>query len=245
MKSLLLMLTFFTRLPIKYPFEYKEEDFIKGVNFVSLIGLTIGVLLWIISFSSIYLKKPITVLLIWLFYLWITGGLHIDGLADSFDGLFSNRDKERILEIMKDSRIGTFGVLAIIFTLIFNLVISYYLDYKTFIIMPVIGRSCAVIACSISDYARKERGMGKGFIENCEIKEVFFNLVITGIVALFVFNNYIFILGILLTFIIILLLTNKIKSKIGGMTGDTVGAIIEVSQSIFIFSIYLIKELMI
>jgi len=240
MKSIILMLTFLTRLPIKYSFDFKREDFIRGIVFVPVIGLIIGLMLWIISLTHHYLHKPIVVLMVWTTYIFITGGLHIDGLSDTIDGIFSNRTKDRVLEIMKDSRVGTFGVLGILIILGYNVLLCLYIDYKYLIIIPVIGRCCALIACSISNYARNE-GLGKDFIENCHKREGIIATFLMILIGILISGLKVIIL-LLFLILITLQLTKYIKSKIGGMTGDTIGFIIETTQTIGILGIYIMER---
>ena len=244
MKSLLLMIVFITRIPIKYPYEYKDEDFIKGVKLIPVIGLIVGLAIFIPTLFRDYLDKPIIIILVWFTYIWITGGLHIDGLTDTFDGIFSNRDKERILEIMKDSRIGTFGVIGLLFILLSNITLSYYIDYKILILVPVVGRTSSIIACSLSKYARSEMGMGTIIVENCKKKEVIFAVTFTLLVFIILKLKLLMIIPILFTQILVVLLTKYIKGKIGGMTGDTIGFTIEVSQTIYLFFTYFISKVL-
>lgn len=244
MKSLLLMIVFFTRIPIKYKHEYREQDLKRGIMYFPLIGLIIGVSLWLPSLAKDFLDKPVIILVSWLIYLWITGGLHIDGLADTFDGIFSNRDKDRMLEIMKDSRIGTFGVLGIIFIILSNLIISFNIDYRFLLLLPIVGRTSALISASTSEYARNEAGMGTTFINHCKLKEVLIGIIFTFMISTLVFNYKVALLT-FVTFIITLLQTSYIKKKINGTTGDTLGFVIEISQTVFIFTAYLFKGLII
>lgn len=241
MRSLLLMIVFFTRIPIKYKWEYSDEDFKKGIIFYPFIGLIIGTIIWLPSLMKDFLDKPVIILLSWMLYIWITGGLHIDGLADTFDGIFSNRDKDRMLEIMKDSRIGTFGVLGIIFIILTNLAISNYIDYKMLLLVPIIGRSSALLAASISNYARKEAGMGYVFINSCNLRQAVLGILIALLSTLLI--DYSIAIPVLVTFLVVIMQTKYIKGKIDGMTGDTIGFIIEISQTFFIFFVYLFKGL--
>ncbi|WP_279230389.1 adenosylcobinamide-GDP ribazoletransferase [Thermohalobacter berrensis] len=236
------MLTFMTRLPIKYPYKFKEDDFVKGILYLPIVGLVIGLILWLPTFLYVYFDRFFISVLVWLVYLWVTGGLHIDGLADSFDGLFSNRNRERILEIMKDSRIGTFGVLSIFFVLIFNITLTYYLDFKVLLLVPIIGRAMALFSCSLSNYARED-GMGESFIKNCGTKEAIFGVIFSLITSIIVLGYVKGLATTLIVLVIIYLLTKNIKGKIGGMTGDTVGFVIELSQTFFLLSNYVLRSI--
>jgi len=222
MKGIILMFNFFTRIPIYI--EYNEKDFSKGMYFLPLIGLIIGFFMYICSYIPV--EKPIYVLFSWILYIWITGGLHLDGLADSFDGIFSNRNKEEILRIMKDSRIGTFGVIGLIIIILTNLIFSYYINYMYILIIPIIGRSSALLSASISTYA-KNTGMGYTFIIHSNLKKFFISLLLISPVLL-LFNIYV-LLPTIITYIFVIYLTKKLSKKIGGMTGDTIGLVIELS----------------
>ncbi|WP_425446712.1 adenosylcobinamide-GDP ribazoletransferase [Dethiothermospora halolimnae] len=243
MRSLLLMIVFFTRIPIKYKYEYREEDLKRGIKLFPLIGTLIGAFIFLPSLLDKYLDKPIIIVFSWMMYIWITGGLHIDGLADTFDGVFSNRDKKRVLEIMKDSRIGTFGVIGIIFILISNIALSNYIDYKILFLLPILGRTSSIISASVSNYARKELGMGTTFINNSGIKEVLISLLYTMIIS-YILLGYRILIGEIITFVTVLAITKYIKDKIDGMTGDTIGFVIEISQTVFLFVSYLTFKLL-
>lgn len=236
MKQFILMLTFLTRIPVPFHFDFTEEDFAKGTVFIPVIGLIIGIILYGISLLTNNLDAPIQALIIWSIYILITGGLHIDGLADTIDGLFSSRDKNRMLEIMQDSRIGTFGVIVIGIVFYSNCLLSRYIEPYYLIIIPVVGRSCALLACSISSYA-KERGMGKAIVEKCDIKITFFSILIFSIMILFFPKT---VIPIIMIIILTLVLTKYIHSKIRGITGDSIGFIIESTQTLMLFLLYLI-----
>lgn len=238
MKSLLLMITFFTRIPVHYTYDYDERDFTKGIKLLPIIGLMIGIFLYIPTLLEDYFHRSVLIVLIWTIYLFITGGLHIDGLADTFDGIFSYRKKEEMLNIMKDSRIGTFGVIGILWLLLLNLSLSYYIKNIFLIIVPIVGRASALLSASISSYARKEGGMGSAFIENCGIKEGLLGIVLSLVLG-FVIGDFPMIASLLATFITVIILTKNISKKLDGMTGDTIGAIVEISQTLFMFFCYI------
>ena len=79
MKSILLMITFFTRIPVTYNYEYNEEDFIRGIKFLPLIGLIVGAIMYVPVFFQYVIHGPIIALLTWVIYIGITGGFYIDG----------------------------------------------------------------------------------------------------------------------------------------------------------------------
>src|SRR5579859_6748574 len=89
-----------------------EAELVIGSLYFPLVGLLIGLILCVLSiFSGPYLPSLALAALLVVVNIWLTGGLHLDGLMDACDGLFGGRSRERKLEIMRDSSVGSFGVL--------------------------------------------------------------------------------------------------------------------------------------
>lgn len=237
------MILFLTRIPLTYPYKYSDDDFLGGIKLTPLIGLIIGLFITIPFALGSYLDKAVLVLIVWMLYVWITGGLHIDGFTDTIDGLFSNRDKDKIFEIMSDSRIGAFGVIGFVFMTLFNLILSYYVSYKFFILMPIIGRVSSLLAASISSYAKDSMGMGTLYVENSSLRDVVSGNIFLVIISLVLRLKLKYLIPILLTQFVVVLLTKYIKKKIDGMTGDTIGFIVEISQTIYLFFVYIIIKI--
>jgi adenosylcobinamide-GDP ribazoletransferase len=238
MKGFILMLTFLTRIPIKYTFSFNSDDFVKGIKYMPFIGLLIGGCLFPVSYFGDNIVPSILSLLVIILYLIITGGLHLDGLADVSDGIFSYRDRDKIFEIMKDSRIGSFGVISLILYFISMVTIIGYSDPVTILLFPLVGRCFALLICSISEYA-KESGMGKEFVEKTKYSYVIFGFVLLFSLII-VFNKLLLIGAVFITGIIVLFVNNSIHKKLGGITGDVIGMTIEFSQVIFLLSAYLL-----
>lgn len=238
---LILMIQFFTRIPIPIKTKFTNEDFGKGLIFAPVVGLIIGGILFG-SYKLLILFFPIPLVVVFnvFIYIAITGGLHLDGLADTFDGIFSGRSKDRILEIMKDSRIGTFGVLALIAIIISDIVLISYINTNAipyvFLLMPVAGRIGSFISAGISKYA-KEDGLGKSFIDFCGNKELIIGIVISFIIF-YIFLGLKGVNIVFLTHITALILTYFFTRKINGATGDILGAICELNQFAFLLIVY-------
>ncbi|WP_053956628.1 adenosylcobinamide-GDP ribazoletransferase [Inediibacterium massiliense] len=243
MKRLILMIQFFTRIPISVNLEVTEEDFSEGIVYFPLVGLIIG--MFIVSLYYIGYKLGGILLgsvLCVTGEVFITGGLHLDGLGDTFDGVYSNRPKDQILEIMKDSRLGTNAALAIFLTLllkisfIFSLPVPYV--YGVLIVMPTFSKLCVVYAARFSTYARKS-GMGNFFIGKTNNKHLIIAIVSSIIIGLiyikaipFVLVGYLFSIG----------YVKHITDKIGGMTGDTLGAISELAEIVYLFYFLILEK---
>ena len=237
MKSFILALSFFTRIPFIIV-EFDEVVFAKSVKWAPVVGLLIGSFLYLISLVLQDLDSMVVNIIIIMAYILITGGLHLDGLSDTADGIFSGRDKDKILEIMRDSRVGTFGVLSLGLWLASILIILGVVPREAIIIFPVVGKSAPIVSAYFSKYIRTE-GLGKIFASNCKALEFSFALIISCATSLIL--GWQGLLSNLIALFIVYLTTRHLKKIIGGITGDTMGFVCEVSQVIFLFSIYLLQ----
>lgn len=237
MRSFLLMLSFFTRLPVKR-IAYEEKVYIKGIKYVPFIGLLMGMILYGLSFLSLILDKPVVTLLLIISYIILTGALHLDGLADTCDGIFSGRSRERILEIMRDSQTGVYGVISIGFWFIFYAVLLNYVPYEALILMPVVGKSAPILSAYFGNYIRQD-GLGKVFAENSGKIELSIAMILPVLISIFLTPYFLISIGI--AFLSVLAATGQFKKIIGGVTGDTMGFVCETSQMIFLLTVYIIK----
>ena len=219
-----------TRIPIPIKVDYNEKDFGKSIKYFPILGLLIGLILYFVYFIAA--KFTDNKLLIAVFLIItetvITGGIHLDGLADTFDGIFSYRPKERILEIMKDSRIGTNGAIVLIIYFLSKTVLLSEVGLKYIIIMPVISRIATVINAGLGTYARKT-GMSNAIMDYNEKSDILISLIFTIVISFFFAG----INGIIITFIcflFILYFMHYITKKIDGITGDTMGASLELTS---------------
>lgn len=241
MKQFLIALQFLTILPVRIS-EVKEKDFGKSLVYFPIVGMLIGCLLTLSLFVFSFLPPQVSVVLILVISIIITGGIHLDGFADTCDGLYGFKSKEEILKIMRDSCIGTMGVIGIICLLLLKFTILAGIPketlWKSLIMMAVFARWIQGLACSISNYARQD-GKAKYFIEYADKKGVFIGGLFT--LALFLLlANFKGLILFTISLVPIFLFINYIKRKIGGMTGDTIGATNEVAEIlILLFCLFL------
>ncbi len=254
MKSFFLMLGFFTKIPVPHV-EYTEELYGRGLKLVPFVGLLIGVILYGVSFLSLFLDQEVTALILAAVYLLLTGGIHLDGLADTCDGLFSGRDRDKMLEIMKDSRIGTYGVLSLILWFLFFFVTLQHIPSVMLLIMPMVGKVAAILSGHRAEYARKD-GLGKVFVSHCTIKAVMIGVllpsILIGVMGMSgllwqenpqrIFMIIFLEIAMIFSLLMIFLITEGIKEKLGGVTGDTLGFVCEIGQVIFVAMGYLFYQ---
>ena len=163
MKSFFIGLQFLTRLKLVNQTEWDIHDFGKSVVTFPLVGLVIGAFMALIYWLLVpYIPITLLALLLVVFEFLFTGGLHADGFMDTCDGLFSGRDRERKLEIMKDSRVGSNGVVGFVFLtllkwqLIAHVNPTILLQFLFF--MPIISRYSLVLSIRLFHYARPRWG---------------------------------------------------------------------------------------
>lgn len=234
MKSFILAVQFMTRIPIPVNMDIKREDFQKTVRFFPIVGLIIGLSEALIYYISCqYLSIMLTAFAVVLTHIIITGAMHIDGLGDTADGIFSGRSTDKILDIMKDSRLGTFGALAIIVVVVGKIIMISSLSEKyvlmVIILAPVISRTMNIFLMYKRKYARNTQGMGDLFIGTLKIENAIIAFILASVLIVSIGKLYgivMFIVG----FVFTILFRSYIESKIGGITGDILGASDELNE---------------
>ena len=235
MKSFITALQFLTRIHICTQRDLTAEDFGRSTKFFPLVGVILGSIYMLVAWGLIAVfgwANMVTTLLI-ILPVMLTGGLMLDGFMDTVDGVFSGRDRERVLEIMKDSRVGSFGVIALACLLLINWTalrdVKLMLIMTALFVMPIIGRMAMVMAIACFPYARKE-GMGKIFADMADKKTLLLAIAVTlafvvpwgqaAVAALVMGLSFAWLVGRWLT------------SQLGGLTGDTYGAIETLTETV-------------
>lgn len=236
MDDFLTGLQFLTRISIKTKKQWSLDSFSRSVKFFPIIGGIIGLLLTGIvygaqNFWGVKLPLHLMAVSIILFEIIITGGLHCDGLMDTVDGVFSGKSRERMLEIMKDSRVGAFGAMS--FCLLIVMKYSLILDIEPMLlpiaifVMPIIGRTAVVMVITLYPYARVD-GLGKG-LSQCEHKNTLYIAGLIAILLLVPFGKLVLLSsGVAIAFAI--LVAEYVSKRLGGLTGDVYGAVVELTE---------------
>lgn len=226
---------FLTIIPLPSQRGTTPEDLDGSTFFFPLVGLVLGLAAALAAFFfwQIFPAGIAATLLIILLFSF-SGALHLDGFADTADGFFSSRPREKILEIMRDSRIGVMGVVALcsIFLLKYSSLAALGKTdaVKAAFLAPVAGRCAMVIMMAILPYVRPEGGLGTRFYSGkprwpALLGFVFLSascFILYGIQGLTV---DVFVLMVLLLFCF------QCYRVIGGTTGDTLGAACEISEA--------------
>ncbi len=248
-KKFLCAIQFLTIIKLK-SIEWDEKFTAKSVAYFPAVGILIGCILAITYFilSPVFPNTITAVMLIVIEIIFIRG-LHLDGFIDTVDGLFGGMNKEERLRIMKDTHPGSFGIIAVVllillkFTLIFEILNLNQdkVSIAILILMPTLGRYAMLIPMAIQPYARNNgTAHWTKFVKFREILTASL-FMISPVILISVFLNLkIFLLIALIIALLIfsLMLSKYIASKIGGMTGDTYGALTEISE-IFVLIVLL------
>ncbi|EGO61970.1 adenosylcobinamide-GDP ribazoletransferase [Acetonema longum] len=235
-------LQFLTRIRFVRQSEWTPQSFGESVKFFPLIGLVIGLVLY--GFAYIAAERlPIHLFTAAIIVLEIalTGGLHCDGFMDTMDGLFSGRSRERMLEIMKDSRVGANGVVGFLCLLLIKG--SVLLDLPqaqllaALLIAPVVGRLAMVIGITSFPYARPE-GMGKAFAQYADRFSLGFAAVSSLIIVSLV--GPVYLISSMIGLAVAVSFACYVTRVLGGLTGDIYGALTEITQAAVFLSVVLI-----
>lgn len=240
MRGFLIALTFLTRIPIPAPKDVSPGEFKQSQHYYPLVGLLIGFMLFGINLLIHRYYPPIVVGAILLVCeIWLTGGIHLDGFMDSMDGLLSARTPERMLEIMKDSRVGAHASITLTSLLLLKFsLLSSLLAYNTniLLIFPMISRWAFLLGIIGFPYARAE-GLGQGFHENSR----WFIFILEGILTLTIsiwFCGYVGIIAAFTALVFVSLFSWKVSRLLGGLTGDIYGATIELTEVVSLTVIF-------
>ena len=246
--------------------ENVSEKEIGGASaFFPLTGLVQGLLLCVTAFLFLNVFPPELTNGFLILVLVITnGGFHLDGLADTFDAIALRGDREKKLAVMKDSTTGPIGVIAIVLAVLLKYLLlnvlflnsSTIAYYSSLILMPVFSRWVMVPTIFHSKSARQD-GLGKIFIENTGLRELIIAtfltllfIMLTALIgnkinnstfhfSLFTFHFSLILLVLYVFSLVAVWFSNK---RFGGMTGDTFGAVSEISEILFLIIILTLKD---
>jgi adenosylcobinamide-GDP ribazoletransferase len=226
-RRFLIAVQFLTRLPVPQALESSEAELGKAAAFFPLVGVIVGggaalvfvLLRYVLPLAACALCAII-------FTAFITNGFHEDGLADTFDGFGGGWTKDRVLEIMRDSRIGTYGTLALIFLILGKLnflsLLTQEQVWRWMIVAHTTSRWSTLPLCSWLPYARAE-GQGKLVAKQVGIVEIVVGS-LTLAVSFFLLSWYAALAALLVTGLVILLSGLYFRSRLQGITGDCLGA---------------------
>ncbi len=229
---------FFTRLPVPGWVGHSAEALNRSARYFPAVGLLVGGIGALVFLGALQLwPQPAAVLLSMAATIYATGAFHEDGLSDTVDGLGGGWDKLRILEIMRDSRVGSYGVVAMVLALLGKFTLLSSLDAALLPYAMLAGhalsRFCSTALLAAMDYVREDPlAKAKPLVTRQSAGEM---LVAMGFVnaALVFLPLEQAVAGCLLAGLATLWLARKFKRWLGGYTGDCLGATQQVAEIAF------------
>ncbi|MGE0086839.1 MAG: adenosylcobinamide-GDP ribazoletransferase [Desulfococcaceae bacterium] len=230
MKGLISAIQFITILPVGKPGTFDPAGMIPCFP---IVGLMIGLLLSLFDMAVCHLwSRSAAAVQDVIFLVWITGAFHLDGLGDTADGLYGCRSREKALEIMKDSRIGSMALVTVVCALSVKWAgISDLTHFRTMflILIPAYARGAMLFGFRFLEYGRPEGGTGHAFFQKKIEWKAFRWLAIPFFLSLFcgwrgLMLNIVF-------FCIVALLVLFYRKRMGCITGDMLGAMTEITES--------------
>ena len=224
-------LMFLTRLPVGKQYVFRSEDLARSTLYFPIVGLIIGLLGGIVLFfADLFVPPVVAVLLCMGTTVALTGALHEDGLADAVDGLMGGLEPRRRLEIMKDSRLGSYGAVALWFALTAKLVLlTALLENGVFaavcalIVAQGLGRAATVMLLFGHPYLGGDGSKSTPFGNTVTRKEFVTALIAPTLIA-FIFLGSNAFLPLMVAATATWAAGIYFRKKIGGITGDCLGA---------------------
>ena len=236
-------LQFLTRLPVPAEVEHSDEAFARSARFYPAVGVVVGAIAAAVYCAAcIFIPHNVAVVLGLLAAVVASGALHEDGLADTADGLIGGSDRERSLDIMRDSNIGAFGVIALIFAFAFKLLalseVWFWDAIWAFLIAHTISRHAMVEVIGRYDYARASSPkFPRPEVGGEDLTYARLWTLAALVVSVVMLGWWATLIGVALVALSVSGLAQFAARKIGGFTGDTLGATQQVSEVAFLVGV--------
>lgn len=238
-------LGFLTVFPASRSIETTPQRLGRSMALFPAVGLALGLGLVMLDWLlGAVMPRAVLDCLLLLILIVVTGALHLDGIADLIDGLAGGRDREGILRIMKDSRVGAMGVVGLVMLLLLKYLCLFHLPLTIksagLVFMPAAGRWIQVVLAVSCRYLRDREGTGAVFIEYSGERELLISCSTLLVAAMVLFGLQ----GVFLFFLLCLaavLLIKYFELRLGGVTGDVLGAaseLIEVLSLLLVLAIF-------
>lgn len=239
-QSFLCALQFLTLIPVRLAGMPDAAIQARAALYYPLVGLLLGLVLQLAAWALTPLPAEVAAALVVALWAGLTGGLHLDGLADSADGWMGGLgDRERTLAIMKDPHIGASGALALILQLLLKWsAVTALLDSGQLwplLLAPLAGRTAALALLAGTRYARPG-GIASPLLEALSPRRTVYCTALVCLLLLLIHPL------LLLPIPFVLLLRRMMLRRLGGTTGDTLGATIELSETTLLLAALLIQS---
>ncbi len=223
------LLRFMTILPVGP----RSFDLRAMLPYFPVVGLAIGGGLAVLDAGlSVVMPRPTAAAVETVFLVVLTGALHLDGVADTADGLYAHRTPERTLDIMKDSRVGAMGLTAVVCTLLIKYAGLAGIDSgrtMTLVLVPALARGGVLFAIQRLPYGRSEAGIGRSLYDRPMVARDLAGIAAVGILCLLTGWRGIWLIVVYLSAVTGLI--GYYRKRMGCITGDMMGAMIEILEA--------------
>ncbi len=234
--TLPLALTFLTVFPWFRLGEVTSGDLARSLFWFPGVGALLGLVYWGAGAGlSHYFPAPAAAALLLALTVFLTRGLHLDGLADTVDGLGGGRTPEARLAIMKDSRLGAFGAVSLVLVLLLKY--SFFLVLfdrglaRNLILFPIISRWGIVVLAGLAPYARPGGGLGQAMTEGAT-PQLLTGSTLAALLFSFLAGGYAGAISLVLAALVVWGLSRYFRRRLGGVTGDVYGAANEILETL-------------
>lgn len=240
-------LMFYTRIPVPAFIGHDQEQLERSRKYFPLIGWIVGGIacftLYLFQFAF---SLSVSVLLAFAFSIYWTGAFHEDGLSDSFDALGSGGEKEQVLRIMKDSRVGTFGIISLFLVLFLKFFALYELGMDSLFLLlagwfnaHTLSRTVAISFLQTHSYVRdpdqsKAKPLAK---EGLSMGALLYSIIWGAIPLALFYQTPCLFLAIIPTYLTKAYMAHVFQKRIGGYTGDALGAVEQLCELVFLLSV--------
>lgn len=233
MNEFLIALQFLTRLPVPRSLTISAEQTGRSTLYYPLVGLLIGALLWLLAASLAAMHPLVSATVLLSVWVLLTGALHLDGLADSADAWMAGGDREQSLKILRDTHNGVAAVVAVVLILLikFSTLVVVLESNSTWclLILPTVSRA-AILALLLSTPYARERGLADALQESLPRSAAKTVVMLVVVISLLLLGLWGLVWWLLL-FSLFIGLRQMMLNRIGGFTGDTIGALVEILEA--------------
>lgn len=244
LRSFYIALSFLTRIATPLSGDVTQKQIGQSIIFYPVVGAVIGLILFslvqLITFFSTDFSSDILAAVLLIVWVLITGGLHLDGLADSADAWIGGlNDRQRTLDIMKDPYCGPIAVAVIVLLLLLKWVaLSHLLKTQNpafLIVVPMLARAIIVVFFMTTLYVR-DNGLGSAFSDFMPEENSLWPVLLICAVSYLILGGF---FSILLVALALIGLRMMMIKRLGGMTGDTLGASVEIAEAVALLGLAL------
>ena len=237
MRRLILAIQFLTRLPTPQVKDFRDDDLSRAAVYYPLVGAIIGVLL-ALPLYALDGRPWLAGVLALLLWVWVTGALHLDGLGDVADAFgAAHRDPQRFLDVLKDPHMGVFGVVTLVMQLLLKFVLLAELAASPLpfgiVLVPAWAR-WGTLWWSRLLPSLHGAGMAERFSWQLSLRSMWLWAVLLAAVTLFTAWPLLLALG------LVPLIAAYWRRRLGGISGDCLGASVEVSESLLLLALVLL-----